>query len=178
CMNRIWISRIAIAATSVLVGSAPASAQQGNGGTIQLTVADAVERAIEHNPDLAIVRLDTEVEAAHVGESRGVYAPIFSTALGRSRNVAPPTNYLLGDAGVDQRDWFSSTGVRQRLAWGGGIWSLSWDAVRTTTNSPLSSFDPNLQSGIQLAISQPLLKDRKIDSARQQYIVAKRNRDN
>ena len=123
------------------------------------------------------MRLDTEVEAARVGQSRGAYAPVFTTTLGRSRNVAPPTSSLLGDAGVDVKDWFSSTGVRQRLPWGAGTWSVSWDTARTTTNSPISSFDPNLQSGIQLAFSQPLLRDRTIDAARQQYIVARRNRD-
>src|SRR5207247_3578503 len=63
------------------------------------------------------------------------------------------------------------------LPWGAGTWSISWDTARTTTNSPISSFDPNLQSGIQFAFSQPLLKDRTIDTARQQYIIAKRNRD-
>jgi outer membrane protein TolC len=39
----------------------------------------------------------------------------------------------------------------------------------------LTSFDPALQSGFQLALSQPLLRDRKMDLARQQTIVAKRN---
>ena len=93
-------------------------------------------------------------------------------------NVTPPTNSLVGDSAVDVKDWFSSTGVRQRVPWGGGTWSASWDTARTTTNSPFSSFDPNLQSGIQFAFSQPLLRDRKIDASRQQYVVAKRNRDN
>jgi len=72
---------------------------------------------------------------------------------------------------------FSSTGVRQRLRWGSGTWSASWDTSRTTSNNPISSFDPSLQSGIQLAFSQPLLKDRKIDAARQQYIIARRNQE-
>src|SRR5262249_38689996 len=130
----------------------------------------------EHNPDLEIVRLATEVDAAHVAESRGAYAPVFTTTLGRSRNVSPATSYLLGDGGIDVSDWFSSTGVRQRLPWGAGTWSISWDAARTTTNSPISSFDPNLQSGVQLAFSQPLLKDRKIDASRHQLTIAKRNR--
>jgi outer membrane protein TolC len=75
-------------------------------------------------------------------------------------------------------DWFSSSGVRQRVPWGGGTWSVSWDAGRTTTNSPITSFNPYLQSGIAAAFSQPLLKDRRIDSSRRQYIVAKRDRDN
>ena len=145
--------------------------------TLRLTLEDAVRRAVEHNPDLAIVRLGTEVEAARVGESQGAFSPVVSTILGRSSNVTPPSNFLLGDRGVDVNDWFSSTGVRQRLPWGAGTWSVSWDTSRTTTDNPISSFDPSLQSGVQFAFSQPLLKDRRIDAARQQYIIASRNRE-
>jgi outer membrane protein len=142
---------------------------------VPLTLEDAVQRAVEHNPDLAIVRLATEVESAHVGESRSAYVPTFSTVLGRSSNTLPPTNFLLGDSGVYTRDWFSSTGIRQHVPWGNGTWSVAWDAARTTTNNLLNSFDPSVQSGVQLAFSQPLVKDRKIDTARQQYVIAKRN---
>jgi outer membrane protein TolC len=145
--------------------------------TLTLTLEDAVRRAIDHNPELSIVRLGTEVEAAQVGASQSVYAPVFSTTLGRSTTVTPPSNFLLGTSGVDTRDWFSSTGVRQRVPRGSGTWSVSWDAARTTSNSPLNSFDPSVQSGIQFAFSQPLLRDRKIDAARQQIIIAKRNQE-
>ena len=161
----------------VLSLATAASAQSGKAETLPLTLAEAVQRAVEHNPDLAIVRLGTEVEAARVGESRGAFSPLFSTTLGRSSNVTPPSNILLGDRGVDVKDWFSSTGLRQRLPWGAGTWSVSWDTSRTTTNNPITSFDPSLQSGVQIAFSQPLLKDRKIDAARQQYIIAKRNQE-
>ena len=102
--------------------------------TLQLTLDEAMRRAIEKNPDLAIVRLDTEVEAARVSESRGAYAPLFSTTIGRSSSATPPSNILLGDRGVNVGDWFSSAGVRQRLPWGSGTWAFSWDASRTTTN--------------------------------------------
>jgi outer membrane protein len=176
-MNRTWIDRAAIGLITVLLTSSPAAAQAERKDAIRLTLADAVQRAIEHNPDLSIVRLGTEVEAARVGESRGAFTPVFSTSFGRSRSVTPSTNYLSGDAGVDQKDLFSSTGIRQRMPWGGGAWSVSWDTARTRTNSPLSSFDPNLQSGIQLAFSQPVFRDRTIDAARQQYVIASRNRD-
>jgi outer membrane protein TolC len=176
-MTSTWTTRASIFAMGALLLAAPAVAQ-GERQALQLSVDDAVQRAIERNPDLAIVRLDTEVEAARVGESRGAYAPVFSTTFGRSRNVTPPTNYLLGDVGVDVKDWFSTTGVRQRLPWGAGTWSISWDAARTTTNSLLTSVDPTLQSGVELAFSQPLLKDRKIDASRQQYIITTRNHQN
>ena len=173
-MKGIAFRQAAAAALATLLGS-PVFAQAPPATTVSLTLDEAVQRALAHNPDLAIVRSETEVEAARVGESRGAYTPLFSTTGGRTRNVTPPANALLGDAGVEVNDWFSSTGVRQRVPWGGGAWSVSWETARTTTNSPISSFDPNLQSGIQAAFSQPLLKDRQIDSSRRQYTVAKRN---
>jgi outer membrane protein len=182
--NSFRRSRLGAIALGAVLFTTSASAQvdranQAASGieTIQLTLEDAVRRAVEHNPDLVIVRLGTEVEAARVGQTRGAFAPVLSTMLGRSSNVTPPSNFLLGDRGVDLNDWFSSTGVRQRVPWGSGTWSVSWDMSRTTTDNPISSFDPSLQSGVQLAFSQPLLRDRSIDSARHQYIIAKRNQE-
>ena len=169
--GRRVVSALAIASVFLAV---PAAAQVE---TLRLTLDDAVRRAVENNPDLEIVRLAPEVEAARVGESWSAFTPVFSTQLGRSSSVTPPANLLLGDRGVDLDDWFSSTGVRQRLPWGSGTWSASWETSRTTTNNPISSFDPSLQSGFQLAFSQPLLKDRQIDAARQQYTIAKRNQE-
>lgn len=174
-MIRIRFDYAVLAVTAILAGAPRAAAQTIAPAPLALTLADAVHRALEHNPDLAIVRLDTAAEAARVGEARGAYTPLFSTTAGRTRNVSPPTSALVGDTGIDAHDWFSSTGVRQRVPWGGGSWNVSWDAARTTTNSPLTSFDPDLESGIQAAFSQPLLKDRAIDNERRQYIVARRN---
>ena len=180
-MNRSHFHR-AVATTvalnlALIAGSASAQIERPGVETLQLTLEDAVRRAVEHNPDLAIVRLGTQVEAAHVGETRSAFTPMFSTLVGRSSSVTPSSNFLLGDRGVDVNDLFSSTSVRQRLSRGGGTWSLSWDSARTTTTSPLSSFAPSLESGFQIAFSQPLLKDRKMDAARQQYIIAKRNQE-
>ncbi len=180
-----WTIAITLAVLSSAVVAAqesrPASANIGSAGlqprpdTIQLTLNEAVRRAIDNNPDLASVRLGTQVESARVAESESAYTPVFSTQVGASSNVTPPSNFLLGERGVDTNDLFSSTGVRQRLAWGSGTWNLSWDTSRTTTDNPLTSFDPSLQSGFQFAFSQPLLKDRKMDLARQQNIVSRRN---
>ncbi len=167
-MNKCSVTHLAMAA---LFFSSPALAQS----SLQLTVDEAVRRAIANNPDLEIVKLAAQVEAERVRETAGAFAPVFSTVVGRSSTVAPPSNSLLGERGVDTDDWFSTTGVRQRLRRGSGTWNMSWDTSRTATTSPISSFQPSLQSGFQMAFSQPLLKDRRMDGARQQNIVAARN---
>jgi len=180
-MNVSYFRQSAISVALGLLITTSANAQSDSGkigaqpATLRLSLDEAVRRAVENNPDLAIVRLGTEVEAARVSETRSAFTPMFATTLGRSSTTTPPSNFLLGDRGVNADDWFSSSGVRQRLPWGSGIWSLSWDAARSATNNPLSSFDPSLVSGFQIAYSQPLLKDRAIDPAREQYIIAKRN---
>jgi outer membrane protein len=161
----------ALAMASLLAGASAAA----QGESLRLTLEDAVRRAVENNPDLALVRLGTEVEAAKVAESRGAFAPVFTTLFGRSSTASPPVSLLMGDQGVDVDDWFTSTGLRQRLPWGAGTWSVAWETMRTSTSSPFTSFDPSVQSGLQLAFSQPLLRDRAIDAARQQVTVARRN---
>ncbi len=142
---------------------------------LPLTLEEAVRRAVEHNPDLAIVRLDTDAGTARVGESRSAFTPLFLASFGRSSNTTPPTSFLAGERGVDVDDLFSTFGVRQRLPWGSGTWQVSWDMARTSTNSPISNFDPSLQSGFEVAFSQPLLRDRAVDQARYQYAIAKRD---
>src|SRR5262245_66662195 len=100
-----WLTgAFALVATSV---AATAGAQTtprttpDQSAALQLTLDDAVRRALDNNPDLAIVRLDTDVEAARVGQSRSAFAPIFSTTFGRSSTATPPSNFLLGDQGVN-----------------------------------------------------------------------------
>src|SRR5262245_12924725 len=137
-MTRTGILNATVALATVALAAQPVRAQQPATETVSLTLADAVQRALTHNADLAVVRLDTDVEAARVGESRGNFAPVFSTAAGRTRNVTPPSSALLGDAGIEANDWFSSTGVRQRIPLGGGVWSVSWDTARTTSTSPFN----------------------------------------
>ena len=168
---------VALALLAPAAAAAQVTTPASGSDTLQLTLDEAVRRAVENNPELAVVKLGIEVDTARVGESRTAFTPLFSTTVGRSSVSTPPSTLLVGSRGVDTGDLFTSTGVAQRLPWGSGTWGVSWDSARTTSNSLFSSFDPSLQSGFQIAFSQPLLKDRSIDAAREQYIIAKRNQD-
>jgi hypothetical protein len=109
------MKRVLIFTVVAFVQFGVASAQTAQ--TLQLTVDEAVRRAIDHNPDLASVRDSAQVEAARVSESESAYAPVFSTIIGTSSNVTPPSNFLFGERGVDTNDLFTSTGIRQRMRW-------------------------------------------------------------
>ena len=154
----------------------PAAAPQAQPAeAIKLTIEDAVRRALDQNPDLAVVKLGTDAEAERVSEAQSAYRPVFVSTFGQSNLTVPSANPLTGAAGFEQSDLFSSAGIRQRLQWGAGTYSVSWDGARTATNSLFSTFEPSLQSGLLVAFSQPLLRDRKMDSAKLQNVITQRN---
>ena len=71
----------------------------------------------------------------------------------------------------------STVGLSQKLPWFGTSYNLSWNAVHTNSNSFLNSFNPILQSGLSLNVSQPLIRDMAIDTARQQLATSRIDRD-
>jgi outer membrane protein TolC len=187
---RLWPSRAAattagLLAAGLALGATAVTAQTGASASpgapasppseLRLTLDEAVRLALEHNPDLAVVRLEPEIGRARVGQAGGAFTPVLSALAGRNTQVAPPSNALVGDEGTETTDWFTNLGVRQRLRWGGGTWNVLWDAARTTTESRVTNFNPAINSSLLVAFSQPLLKDLTIDAARLQYAVAKRN---
>ena len=84
--------------------------------------------------------------------ARRIRAGVLDSRSAASSNVTPPSNFLLGERGVD-----TTTGSRRPACGSGsrgaaGTWSVSWDASRTTTNSPLSSFDPEPAVGLSARV--------------------------
>jgi HAE1 family hydrophobic/amphiphilic exporter-1 len=144
--------------------------------TLRLTVDEAVKMAIDQNVDLAVARFDPQVGDTQVAAAYGVYRPAFTTGVNRNNQLQPPASFLVpiptrNDAVT------SSVGLTQKLPWFGTSYSVSWNAVHTDSNSILNSYNPIVQSGLSLAVSQPLIRDQSIDFARQQLAVSQINRD-
>ena len=94
----------------------------------------------------------------------------------RQNQLLPGTNLFSGNEGTQTNFWTSNVAIGQLLPWGGGTYSAGLDATRTTTDSLLTSLNPELAAGLSLGFSQPLLRDFKIDSARAQLDVSRSNR--
>jgi outer membrane protein TolC len=141
-----------------------------------LTVDDAVKMALDHNVDLSAARLDPQISDTQVGAAVGAFKPVFSTGLQRNNELQPPATFLIptptrNDAVI------SNLGFNQKLPWYGTSYSVSWNAAHTASNSFLNSYNPTLQSGLALSVTQPLVKDLAIDNARQQVATSRIDRD-
>jgi HAE1 family hydrophobic/amphiphilic exporter-1 len=175
----IAMRRTALILVAALALAASASAQtapQQAPATLQISVDDAVKMALDNNVDLRAERLDPQISDTRVAAAAGVFRPTLSTSLNSNNQLQPPNSFLVPIA--TETDVVSSNaGIGQRLPWFGTTYNLSWTTSHTNSNSFLNSYNPLVQSGLSLNVSQPLIRDLKIDQARQNLSVSRTNRD-
>jgi outer membrane protein len=169
----MWICT-AVAATAFAQSPGPAAPAAGT-PTLRLTVDEAVNMALDSNVDLAAERLDPQISDAGVAAAAGAFRPAFSTSLQRNNQLQPPVSFLI-PAATRTDTVTTNVGLNQKLPRFGTSYSLSWNTVHTDSNSFLNSYNPILQSGLLLNVSQPLLRDLTIDNARQQLATSRVDR--
>jgi outer membrane protein len=143
---------------------------------VRISADDAVKLALEHNIDLNVDRMDPQISDTRVAAAAGAFKPAITSTVQRNSQALPPANFLTPIA--TRSDVVSSNaGLAQRLPWFGTSYNVSWTATHTNSNSFLNSYNPLVQSGLAINLSQPLLRDLSIDPARRQLAVSRKNRD-
>jgi HAE1 family hydrophobic/amphiphilic exporter-1 len=142
---------------------------------VRVSRDDVLQMAIENNPDLAASRYGPLASQADLDAAQGVYRPTVQTSLQRNSQEQPAVNLFSEETGLTTDVWSGGFGLVQQVPWGGGSYTVNWDSSRTTTNSLFNTFNPALASSIQVAWSQPLLRNFHIDANRAQVDIAHRN---
>jgi HAE1 family hydrophobic/amphiphilic exporter-1 len=178
----LWPSSLSAQAQTPPAAQAPGSvlaspaAVQPSGPVLQLTRDETIRLALENNPDLAVSRFDPSIGDAQIAAARGAFMPTLQSGMQRQTQQLPSTDLFSGSEGTKIGLWSSNVGIGQLLPWGGGTYTAGLDAARTTNNSLFTSLNPELAAGLSLGISQPLLRDFKIDSPRAQLDISRGNR--
>jgi outer membrane protein len=168
--------RRTILATLAVAAVATTAFAQTTGTTLRLTADEAVTMALEHNIDLIADRLDPQISDTRVAAARGVFKPTVNSSVQSNNQLQPPSSFLIPTA--TRTDVVTSNaGFAQRLPWFGTSYNISWSTSHTNSNSFLSSYNPLLQSGLGINVSQPLLRDLIVDPARQQLALSRISRD-
>jgi HAE1 family hydrophobic/amphiphilic exporter-1 len=159
-----------------LAASASAQTRPQTPATLRISVDEAVKMALEHNVDLNADRLDPQISDTRVAAAAGAFLPTINTSFNSNNQLQPPSSFLTPIA--TRTDLVSSNaGVSQRLPRFGTTYSMAWTTAHTNSNSILNSYNPLLQSGLAVNVSQPLVRDLFIDSSRQQLATSRTNRD-
>src|SRR5688572_14618750 len=177
---------LVLVAPGVVSGQEPAPAPapppaQGPANTpdgrpeLPLSLQDVVTRALENNVDISVERFNPQASEQDVRELQGYYEPLlFSTLLSNSR-TDPARNVFAGAEQVNTDTYTYDFGARKELQTGGAL-RLDFSNSRASTNSVFSNFNPSYDSNFNASLSQPLLRNFRIDPVRYQIRVARNNR--
>ena len=149
----------------------------GSGPRTDLTLEDAIARALERNLDIAVQRLNPLVVDLNLAQALAAYSPTFDTSLSTNSSTSPSSTQLDGGQRVVSDRKVINTGITQAVAWGGGRYTVDFNNNRNASTNTFSSFNPSYRSSFQGSYTQPLLRGFRIDSTRQQIQVTRINRD-
>jgi len=147
------------------------------GPNIELTLDEATARALERNLDLAVERLNPMIQDTNLERIHAVYRPTVTSQVGHLARVQPPTSQLNGGTIVQNDTSTYNAGINQALKWGGGDFAFTFNNNKQVTSNVFANFNPTFNNSFSATLSQPLLRDFRIDGTRQQLKVTLINRE-
>jgi outer membrane protein len=151
---------------------APAPAAQ----TMNLTMEQAVAKAIDQNIDLTVARLSPQIQDLTYAQAKGFYIPTLTGTFGQRSATTAPANIYGGGALVDSATMNFNAGLSQALPWWGGTTTLNWTNSRLDSTNHGNTINPQYQSNVIAQLVQPLFRNRSIDTNRQSLYTAEINR--
>jgi len=163
----------------------PATAQPGttndNRPVVGLTLDDAVKFALERNLDIAVQRLNPEINDIAYASIKSVYHPSVTSLISTQSTTAASTSTTSGGSAAGQPIIVGTTnyngGLAQSIPWGGGSATVTLNNPKNTTTSLNTLFNPTFQPSWSGTYVQPLFRNLTIDSTRRSLQVTKINRD-
>ncbi len=144
---------------------------------LSLTADESVRRAIANNLDLAVERLNPELQQLAFDQVQASYVPTLTALFSETSNSPLPTSQLTGGQKTKNLGTNWNAGMTKNVPWFGGSWAASLTNGRTDTTSQFATLNPQYQTAISLTYTQPLWRNFKIDSTRQQLLTTKISKD-
>jgi HAE1 family hydrophobic/amphiphilic exporter-1 len=144
-----------------------------------ITLAEAIERVLANDRDLAVSRIEREEAGYNVVAAKGVYDPVIGLKAYRTREIVPVASILGGSASgrLSQTELNATPQLSGLSPWLGGSYSLSFANSRQQNDSLFNTLNPQYQTAVNLNLTQPLWRGLRFDENRHRLQVARKNRE-
>ncbi|HSP93343.1 MAG TPA: TolC family protein [Thermoanaerobaculia bacterium] len=146
---------------------------------LRLTLQEATRRSLERNTTLAVERQNLDQAVAAVKGAEGAYDILWNADFNWRKNTDPINSIFsgapTGSLAPENEGVEAATGLSGLLPTGGSV-SLFTNWGRATTNNVFTILSPAYDTGVGVALRQPLLKDLQMDPAREGIRVASADR--
>jgi outer membrane protein TolC len=136
------------------------------GVLVEMTLEEAIARALEMNLDIQSARLNPEIQNYSLFSARAAFAPSFSMTVGQNNSSQQSTSQLDGGARTSTDRLTFNTSISKPVPWYGGQLSARFNNSRTETNNSFSTLNPSFRSSLSFDYTQPLLSGFRIDNQR------------
>jgi outer membrane protein TolC len=148
----------------------------GPGQQVQLSLDEAVKRALENNADIVVSRFDPEISEQSVISAKGYYDPYLFANLNHNSTDTKGTSAFSGGAAVNNKRDVWNFGVGLPIQTGATL-NVGFNNNKQDTNNSFTTFNPVYNSSLNFGLTQPLLKNFQTDVYRYQLKLAKKNRE-
>ena len=148
----------------------------GPGQEYRLSLDEAVQRALENNVDIAVERYNPELSAQNVRSAEGYYDPFLFSTLTHTSADTKGTSAISGGTVVNSKQDVWNFGASLPIQTGADF-TVTFNNNKRDSNSTLTSFNPIFNSNLSLSLTQPLLKNFKVDAPRTQLRLTKKTRE-
>jgi outer membrane protein TolC len=142
-----------------------------------LSIDEAVKLALESNLGIQVERFNPELQDLNTAQILSNYTPVFGAGVFTQSQDNPPNSFLSGASDTVSTDNFGFTSSVQKLFTWGMDAAVAFDSGRSTSNNAFSSFDPTLEGNLAVTVVQPLLRNFKFDTIKQQLFQSRKNRE-
>lgn len=141
-----------------------------------LTLNDAIRKALENNNNIEVARDDVRLAETQLRSLLGFYDPVFTINPNYTNNIQPQTSSLggAGSSGTTKSNSFSVDGGVQHFLKTGGNYNLFFNNSRNSTSSSFSQLNPTFSTNLGIQFTQPLWRNRGIDSTRRQIKIQRK----
>lgn len=144
------------------------------GGRILLTREEVLALALERNLGLQTSRVDRAKGTLGVIQAQGIFDLGLSSQVSFLSDENPAASNLDGAQVQEQRRSSWSLGLSRLLPWGGTA-AVQWSTFRLETNSRFALLNPSYSAGLDLTLSQPLLRGFGREATEASIEIAKVN---
>jgi outer membrane protein TolC len=148
------------------------------GPALELTMARAVELALESNLGLESDRMNVETASHGVALARASFLPQLVSQISRSSSRSVPSDFTQGAADITSQGINVNTSVAQSLPFLGTSYGVSWNSSRNSSIGGNPLFNPSLGSSFSFNVTQPLWRGLAIDEERAGLTISQRQRIN
>jgi len=141
-------------------------------GKLVLSLKNYLDLVAQNNTDISIQKVNVEFSRDQVTRAFSIFDPFATASFSATRTQSPSGTALAGANTLNTLVQPLNLQVQQTVATG-GQYTVGFSAAKTSTNSAFAFYNPEIDTGLNLRFSQPLLRGRGSSIVKLPILIAR-----